>query len=110
MKHLYDSLRVCAKEEEVKAEFCKFFKMNLHVAAMVISMAVVAASAAPLPSPEFVDAGACTNVALSALSSSGVLSFSLSSAPGPSNNVEVAFGADLDGDGKLSPDERRMEV
>ena len=23
MKHLYDSLRACAKEVEVKAEFCK---------------------------------------------------------------------------------------
>ena len=29
MKHLYDSLRACAKEEEVKAEFCKFFKMKI---------------------------------------------------------------------------------
>ena len=29
MKHLYDSLRTCAKEEEVKAEFCKFFKMKI---------------------------------------------------------------------------------
>ena len=29
MKHLYDSLRPCAKEEEVKAEFCKFFKMKI---------------------------------------------------------------------------------
>ena len=28
MKQLYDSLRGCAKEEEVKAEFCKFFKMK----------------------------------------------------------------------------------
>ena len=28
MKHLYDSLRGCAKEEEVKAEFCKFLKME----------------------------------------------------------------------------------
>ena len=28
MKHLYDSLRGCAKEEEVKAEFCKFFRMK----------------------------------------------------------------------------------
>ena len=31
MKHLYDSLRPCAKEEEVKAEFCKFFKMKIFV-------------------------------------------------------------------------------
>ena len=29
MKHLYDSLRGCAKEEVVKAEFCKFFKMKI---------------------------------------------------------------------------------
>ena len=29
MKRLYDSLRPCAKEEEVKAEFCKFFKMKI---------------------------------------------------------------------------------
>jgi len=29
VKHLYESLRVCAKEEEVKAEFCKFFKMKI---------------------------------------------------------------------------------
>ena len=26
---MYDSLRGCAKEEEVKAEFCKFFKMKI---------------------------------------------------------------------------------
>ena len=29
MKHLDDRLRGCAKEEEVKAEFCKFFKMKI---------------------------------------------------------------------------------
>ena len=29
MKHLYESLRGCAKEEEVKSEFCKFFKMKI---------------------------------------------------------------------------------
>ena len=29
MKRLYDSLRPCQKEEEVKAEFCKFFKMKI---------------------------------------------------------------------------------
>ncbi len=31
MKHLYDSLRGCAKEEEVKAEFCKIFKMKNYL-------------------------------------------------------------------------------
>lgn len=29
MKHLYDSLRACAKEEEGNAEFCKFFKKKI---------------------------------------------------------------------------------
>ncbi len=29
MKHLYDSLRGCAKEEEVKADFCKFLKKKV---------------------------------------------------------------------------------
>ena len=83
---------------------------NLIMTSTFVSMVICAASAVSLPQPEFADAGACTNVALSALSSSGVLSFSLSFAPGPSNNVEVAFGADRDGDGVLSPDERRMET
>ena len=77
---------------------------------LLVLASVFTAQATPLPQPEWVDAGACTNVALSALPASGVLSFSLSFAPGPSNNVEVAFGADIDGDGVLSPDERRMEA
>ena len=77
---------------------------------LLVLASVFTAQATPLPQPEWVDAGACTNVALSALSASGVLSFSLSFAPGPSNNVEVVFGGDIDGDGILSPDERRMEA
>ena len=68
------------------------------------------AVAAPLPQPDFADAGACTNIALNALSATGTLSFSLSFAPCASNNVEAAFGVDLDGNGVLSPDERRMEA
>jgi len=79
-------------------------------ALIAISMTAFAASAVPLPQSEFADAGACTNITLSALSASGLLSYSLSFAPGASNNVEVAFGTDLDGDGILSPDERRMEA
>ena len=75
---------------------------------LLVLASVFTAQATPLPQPEWVDAGACTNVALSALPASGVLSFSLSFAPAASNNVEVAFGADIDGDGSLSPDERRM--
>ncbi len=81
---------------------------RIVVRLLLVLASVFTAQATPLPQPKWVDAGACTNVALSALPASGVLSFSLSFAPGPSNNVEVAFGADIDGDGSLSPDERRM--
>ena len=87
-----------------------FLMLKLNVGVVAVLMTALASLAAPLPQPEFADAGACTNVALSALSASGELSFSLSFVPGASNNVEVAFGADLDGDGTLSPDERRMEA
>ena len=83
-------------------------KVRWAVAA--IPLTILAAQAMPLPLPEFADAGASTNIALSALSASGELSFILSFSPGMSNNVEVAFGTDLDGDGILSPDERRMEA
>ena len=83
---------------------------GLRFIVATVSMMALTSLAAPLPQPEFVDAGACTNVALPVLSVSGVLSCSLSFMPSASNNVEVAFGVDHDGDGKLSPDERRMEV
>lgn len=57
---------------------------------LLVLASVFTAQATPLPQPEWVDAGACTNVALSALPASGVLSLSLSFAPAASNNVEVA--------------------
>lgn len=85
-----------------------------HFAILLTLVALVAfarkAVAAPLPQPDFADAGACTNIALNALSATGTLSFSLSFAPCASNNVEAAFGVDLDGNGVLSPDEWRMEA
>ena len=85
-----------------------------HIAILLTAVAFAAfarkAAAAPLPQPDFADAGACTNIALNALSATGTLSFSLSFVPCVSNNVEVAFGVDLDGNGVLTPDERRMEA
>ena len=84
------------------------FQKDVCIVAVAISLMAFDVLAVPLPEPEFADAGACTNVVLSALSASGVLSFSLSFVPGTSNNVEVAFGSDIDGDGILSPSERRM--
>ena len=91
-----------------------FMPIRGHIAIFLTIVAFAAfarkAVAAPLPQPDFADAGACTNIALNALSATGTLSFSLSFAPCASNNVEVAFGVDLDGNGVLSPDERRMEA
>ena len=63
---------------------------RIVVRLLLVLASVFTAQTTPLPQPKWVDAGACTNVALSALPASGVLSFSLSFAPGPSNNVEVA--------------------
>ena len=83
---------------------------ELCIVAAAISITTFDVLAVPLPEPEFADAGACTNVVLSAPSASGVLSFSLSFMPCVSNNVEVAFGSDIDGDGILALDERRMVV
>ena len=91
-----------------------FMPIRGHIAIFLTIVAFAAfarkAAAAPLPQLDFADAGACTNIALNALSATGTLSFSLSFAPCASNKVEVAFGVDLDGNGALSPDERRMEA
>ncbi len=109
MKHLYESLRMCAKEEEVKAEFCKFFKMKIF--ALFSSIAVILAAVASaadirpvLPTVQQLDTEVVTNVAVSA-QGSREYAFELTFSGTASNNVEIAFGADADGDGALSVDE-----
>ena len=108
MKHLYESLRTCANEEEVMAEFCKFFKMNIFALSSIAVFLATLASAADiwpvLPTVQHLDTEVVTNVAVSA-QGSREYSFELTFSGTASNNVEIAFGADADGDGVLSVDE-----
>ena len=69
-------------------------------------VAVVAATdiRPTLPQVEYPDTEVVTNVAVSALGSREY-AFELTFSGTASNNVEIAFGADADGDGALSVDE-----
>ena len=106
---MYESLRTCAKEEEVKAEFCKFFKMKIFAlsSSLAVFLATVASAAdirPVLPPVQHLDTEVVTNMAVSA-QGSREYSFELTFSGTASNNVEIAFGADADGDGALSVDE-----
>lgn len=73
-------------------------------------LAVATASAAnfapTLPQVEFLDTEVATNVAISDVSQEARrYAFSLSFVGSASNNVEIAFGTDTDGDGALSDEE-----
>ena len=87
-----------------------------RIMAAALSAAALAALARtaelpPFPVPEFVDAEVSTNMPMPSVErAAGTFSFSLSFAATPSNNVEAAFGADLDGDGDLSLSEIRLTV
>ena len=64
-----------------------------------------------LPPVEKADAEVVTNVPLPALSRrAGLFAFSLGCRATPTNNVEIAFGADVDEDGVLAPRETRLVV
>lgn len=64
-----------------------------------------------LPPVERTDAEVVTNVPLPTLSRrAGRFAFSLGCTATPSNNVEIAFGADADEDGVLAPRETRLVV
>ena len=79
---------------------------------MFVSVASVWASGPlSLPAVEKADAEVVTNVPLPALSRrAGRFSFSLGCHATPTNNVEIAFGADADEDGVLAPRETRLVV
>ena len=64
-----------------------------------------------LPSVVHADAEVVTNMPLPALSQrSGKFAFSLGCRATPTNNVEIAFGTDVDEDGVLAPRETRLVV
>ena len=85
---------------------------------LISSIAVVAATAAAaadiwplLPPVQHLDTEVVTNVAISVASQgSREYAFGLSFSGTASNNVEIAFGADADGDGALSSDEIGLSV
>ncbi|MBQ3342365.1 MAG: hypothetical protein IJG84_10750 [Kiritimatiellae bacterium] len=64
-----------------------------------------------LPPVEFLDTEVVTNVAISASARSGrEFAFELEFTGSESNNVEIAFGTDADGDGALSADETSLSA
>ena len=81
-----------------------------RVATFLALAASALAVAAPLPQPDFADAGAVTNIVFAASSMPGVVTFSLEFAPSPTNNVEITLGTDADGDGDLSDEEAYLSI
>ena len=90
--------------------------MRLAVIVVLISLASATAIAArvgvpSLPSSPFADTEAVTNVAFGAgVVGDNVFVLSLSLDASPSNNVEVAFGCDADGNGTLDDSEVAFAV
>ena len=81
------------------------FMMVVLLSAFILSSSAAAADIRPvLPPVHHLDTEVVTNVAVSAQGSRGY-SFELAFSGTMSNNVEIAFGADADGDGALSVDE-----
>ena len=80
--------------------------------AIFATMVVAAADVRPvLPSVQHLDSEVVTNVAISASAQgSREYDFELTFSGTASNNVEIAFGADADGDGALSSDEIGISV
>ena len=87
-------------------------KLLSIISAVVATMIAVAADIRPvLPSVQHLDTEVVTNLAISAaVQGSREYAFELSFSGTASNNVEIAFGADADGDGELSFDEIGLSV
>ena len=83
----------------------------MSIAAMV-PLALAARVAAPLPPPSpYADTESVTNVAFNAgVPGDNVFSLSLALDASPSNNVEVAFGCDANGNGTLDDSEASFAV
>ena len=77
-------------------------KSTVFVTCMLLSFPALAArvEVSPLPDPAHADTEAVTNVAFGAgVAGDNVFALSLALDASPSNNVEVAFGCDADGNG-----------
>ena len=86
---------------------------TIMVAVLLVAASMWAAQpvALSLPTVEKADAEVVTNVPLPALSRrAGRFAFSLGCHATPTNNVEIAFGADADEDGVLAPRETQLVV
>ena len=86
-----------------------------HITILLIAVAFAAfarkATMPPLPVSTFADTEVVTNMPMPSVDmATRRVSFSLAFAATPSNCVEAVFGTDLDGDGELSPGERRLAV
>ena len=80
-------------------------RTTILLSAFILSSSAAAADIRPvLPPVHHLDTEVVTNVAVSA-QGSREYSFELAFSGTMSNNVEIAFGADADGDGALSVDE-----
>ena len=90
--------------------------MTRKIGLLIVSMSVVALSAAPvrraaLPVSPWADTEISTNVAMAAWEPhQKSFAYELSFDATPSNNVQAAFGVDLDANGVLSPDEEDLVV
>ena len=89
--------------------------MDMKAVISVLCCSVVSAAyavTAPMPSPSsYVDTEAVTNVAFSAgVAGDNVFAFALELDATPSNNVEVAFGRDANGNGALDDSEAAFAV
>ena len=78
-------------------------------AAVVAAVHAAAGMSVSVGSSGYADTETVTNVAFSA-GSEAVLRLCMSFDAGPSNNAELVFGRDADGDGALSLDEERLCV
>ena len=89
----------------------KLMSVVMTILMNVLIASVFAVDVGTLPEADFADTEVSTNIAIS-LSAEAPrrLRFSLELEATPSNNVEVAVGCDVDGDGCLSLDESAMTV
>ena len=91
------------------------FRMKRAMTVLLLVGAMSAWASQPtalsLPPVVHADAEVVTNMPMPALSQrSGKFAFSLGCRATPTNNVEIAFGTDVDEDGVLAPRETRLVV